>query len=109
MPDYIHGILIIKNDRADTSIRPYINSLKIVGVDRCIDPNNNVVNLGKIIQWFKIMVTNNYLKEMKNNNFPSFDKKLFQRNYYERIIKNEKEYWAIKQYIRDNPKKWKNN
>ncbi len=51
------------------------------------------------------MVTNNYLREMKNNNFPKFNKKLFQRNYYEHIIRNEKEYLLIRQYIRDNPSK----
>ncbi len=30
----------------------------------------------------------------------------FQRNYYEHIIRNEKELNAIRQYIRDNPQNW---
>ncbi len=32
--------------------------------------------------------------------------KLWQRNYYERIIWHESELWAVRRYIRDNPKKW---
>lgn len=86
MPDHIHFILIIKN----------------VGVDRRVDPKP----LGNIIQWFKTMTTNNYLKEIKQNNWPRFDKRLWQRNYYERIIRSEKEYLMIKKYIEDNPIKF---
>ena len=32
--------------------------------------------------------------------------KIWQRNYYERIIRNEKEYLKIKEYIKNNPKMW---
>jgi putative transposase len=31
---------------------------------------------------------------------------IWQRNYYEHIIRNEKEYWKIKKYIIDNPVNW---
>ena len=31
---------------------------------------------------------------------------VWQRNYYERIIRNEWELSAIRQYIRDNPARW---
>lgn len=31
---------------------------------------------------------------------------IWQRNYYEHIIRNEKEYLIIKQYIQENPLKW---
>jgi REP element-mobilizing transposase RayT len=30
----------------------------------------------------------------------------WQRNYYERVIRNERELEAVRQYIRDNPLKW---
>ncbi len=32
--------------------------------------------------------------------------KLWQRNYYEHIIRDEKSYLEIAQYIFDNPAKW---
>jgi hypothetical protein len=31
---------------------------------------------------------------------------LWQRGYYDRIVRNERELDAIRQYIRDNPRRW---
>ena len=99
MPDHIHFILIIKYQS------------KFVGVDRCVDPfgidivDPNKKTLGNVIQWFKTISTNEYIKNVKIKNWPKFDKRLWQRNYYERIIRNEKEYLGYIQYIKDNPKK----
>lgn len=33
--------------------------------------------------------------------------KLWQRNYYEHVIRNEREYWMIYEYIENNPLNWK--
>lgn len=90
--------------RTHRSARTQNQSIENVGVDRCVDPiNENKKTLGNIIQWFKTMTTNEYIKNIKTNNWPKFNKRLWQRNYYERIIRNEKEYLMIKKYIRDNP------
>jgi REP element-mobilizing transposase RayT len=35
-----------------------------------------------------------------------FDKRLWQRNYYERIIRNEREMGSIWRYIEANPHLW---
>lgn len=37
---------------------------------------------------------------------PNTIKKIFQRNYYEHIIRNEIEYNTIRQYIQNNPLNW---
>lgn len=37
---------------------------------------------------------------------PQTIKKIFQRNYYEHIIRNENELFAIREYIEDNPSMW---
>jgi len=34
---------------------------------------------------------------------------LWQRNYFERIIRNKRQYEAIKKYIRENPINWNTN
>ena len=34
------------------------------------------------------------------------ENKLWQSNYHDHIIRNEKDYWRIKNYIRNNPKNW---
>lgn len=71
-----------------------------VGVDRCVYPK-----LGDIIQWFKTMTTNEYIKNVNINNWPRFFGKLWQRNYYERIIRNQYEYKRVCDYIKANPQK----
>jgi len=116
MPDHIHFILIINNyfGRTHRSARTSNQLNKIVGVDRCVDPfgieivnpNENKETLGNVIQWFKTMSTNEYIKNVKQHNWPKFNKRLWQRNYFERIIRNEKEYLGFKKYIEDNPRKY---
>lgn len=123
MPDHLHGILVINKNKqmdiflngsmdklpngrtqgsAPTSLNP-INH-QIVGVDPCVDPMiKNTTTLGIIIKKFKTLTTKIFIDNVKQNNWPRFNKRLWQRNYYERIIRNEKEYLIKKQYIKSNP------
>ena len=55
---------------------------------------------------FKSITTVEYIRGVKNNNWRQFDKKLWQRNYWEHIIRNENEYTNIAEYIINNPQKW---
>lgn len=57
--------------------------------------------LQKIIQGIKSVTTKEYWKISNNQKT-----KLWQRNYYEHIIRNEKEYWLIHEYIEKNPLQW---
>ena len=59
--------------------------------------------LHEIIDWFKTMTTNEYIKNVKNNIYPKFDKKIWQRSYYEHIIRNENDYIKAAEYIINNP------
>jgi len=52
------------------------------------------------------MTTNAYINGVKNNNWSPFAGRFWQRNYYERIIRNDNELNNIRQYIDDNPQKW---
>ena len=52
------------------------------------------------------MTTNDYIKSVKENHLKPFDKKLWQKSYYEHIIRNEIDYKEIAEYILNNPKKW---
>lgn len=54
------------------------------------------------VRKFKTFTTNKYWKISNDRKT-----KLWQRNYYEHIIRNEKEYWKIYEYIENNPMKWK--
>ncbi|TET68915.1 MAG: hypothetical protein E3J45_02515 [Candidatus Zixiibacteriota bacterium] len=64
------------------------------------------VALGSIIQWFKTMTTNYYMRGIRNNAWRPFPGRFWQRNYYERIIRNENEMNRIRQYITGNPARW---
>jgi putative transposase len=46
-----------------------------------------------------------YLKHVKENNL-DLSGKIWQRNYYEHIIRNDKELEKIREYIVNNPYKW---
>jgi REP element-mobilizing transposase RayT len=59
-----------------------------------------------VIQWFKTMTTNEYIRGVKQNGWTPFAGKLWQRNYYEHIVRNEKELIRIKEYIKHNPAQW---
>lgn len=65
--------------------------------------------LRDIIQWFKTMTTNEYIRGVKKYGWIGFPGKLWQRNYYEHIICNEKELNRIRKYIIDNPINWQGN
>lgn len=62
--------------------------------------------LHRVVQWFKTMTTNEYIRGVKQFNWTPFHRKLWQRNYYEHIIRNEKELNRIRDYIVRNPRKW---
>jgi REP element-mobilizing transposase RayT len=58
--------------------------------------------LSKIIGWYKMNTAKqiNIIRQMEGSAF-------WQRNYYEHIIRNEKSYQTIADYIMRNPIKWK--
>ena len=62
--------------------------------------------LSQMIQWFKTMTTNEYIRGVKELGWPRFDGKLWQRDYYEHIIRNAGEANRIHLYIESNPSHW---
>jgi len=65
-----------------------------------------VTPLPEIVKWFKTQTTNAYIRAVKSGLYPTFDKHIWQRNYYEHIIRNEHEFELIRTYIVNNPGKW---
>ena len=111
MPDHIHGIIWITDDHPD----PHP-----VGADRCVCPHQGfsegrhigrplrqtAPSIPRVIQWFKTMTTNTYIHGVKHHSWQPFNKTLWQRNYYDRIIRNESELIATRNYVLDNPRRW---
>ena len=69
-------------------------------------PDEGHESLGEILGAFQSIVTVNYIRNVKNNSWTPFNKKLWQRNYYEHIIRNEQSYNNISNYIQNNPRNW---
>ena len=63
--------------------------------------------LHRTVQWFKTMSTNEYIRGVKQLGWTPFNGKLWQRNYWENIIRSEQSYHRISNYIINNPKNWK--
>jgi len=62
--------------------------------------------LGDMVGAFESITTVNYIRGVKTLRWPPFDGKLWQRNYWERIIRDEQSYQTISKYIINNPAKW---
>jgi REP element-mobilizing transposase RayT len=123
MPNHIHGILIIQKKNTNNNLRKgeYMDSplLKTidknfidpksrrnnVGVEPCFNPRT-ILGLPRYISWFKRMTTNEHIKKVRNENWQPFDKRLWQRNYYDHIIKDVKDLNQISWYIKNNPLNW---
>ena len=66
----------------------------------------NYANIPAIVQSFKRHTTIKYIQIVKQNVLPPFYKRVWQRNYWEHIIRNEQSYLEISEYIQNNPAKW---
>ena len=94
MPNHVHGIVWIEYD---TSI-----AMVVVGANGrspLPHPQMKPRSLGSLIAGFKSSVTKRIRDELNETG-------IWQRNYYEHIIRNEKELDAIRRYIESNPLNW---
>ncbi len=83
MPNHIHGILNIANNHQDSD-----------------------VTLSDIIKYFKISTTKFYIDNVRYGDYEPFNKKVWQKSFYDRIIRNETDYLRIWKYIDENVLKW---
>jgi len=104
MSNHLHGIIVINDEnicRGDPCGRPQRNEGNHKGY-----PYNEKPRLGDIIGAFKSITTNYYIQRTETKHWPRFDKRLWQRNYYEHIIRNEQTLNKIRKYIRTNSLNW---
>ena len=57
--------------------------------------------LGNVIGWYKYQVTKQINLQSNNKG-----ERIFQRSYYDHVIRNQQDYDEIWQYIDNNPRKW---
>jgi REP element-mobilizing transposase RayT len=52
------------------------------------------------------MTTTEYIRHVKQSGWPPFERRVWQRNYYERVIRGARELAAVRRYIAGNPARW---
>jgi len=87
------------NDNNGTKNISHENNVENIGAKNISPLQSPSKTIGSIVRGFKIGVT----KWMRQNT-DIYD--VWQRNYYEHIIRNEQSYQNISQYIINNPAKW---
>ena len=83
MPNHFHAIITVS--RADMESAPTVS---------------------EIVQSFKRYSTVEYVKMVKDGILPPFDKQIWQRSFYDHVIRNRDDYNEIYKYIYENPMKW---
>ena len=82
MPDHVHGLLTILKQ---PGCRP---------------------NVSAVIDAFKSITTVEYGRHVRERHWPPFHKRLWQRGFFDEIIRDERHLQNVRRYIRDNPAKW---
>ena len=103
MPNHLHGVI---------ALSPHLHGVKtlapLVGAQHCCAlPGGATANgvapgsLGAIVRSFKAIVARRAHKEL------GWRGPLWQRNYFERVLRDGKESSDVSRYIAENPKQWK--
>jgi len=85
MPDHLHGIIHCGSD-------PGIAS--------------GASSVGSVLRWYKASVVEGFRIGVRHNGWEPYDRHLWQRDYYDRIIRTDTELAAIRAYIEGNPGRW---
>ena len=107
MPNHLHGIILITAPNA-------------VGADPCVRPSSSESGtvgahagapLHRMVQWFKTMTTNAYIRGVRARGvragrWPRFEGKVWQRGYWDRVIRTDQELHDTRRYIINNPLQW---
>jgi REP element-mobilizing transposase RayT len=130
MPNHIHGIIILKPsqrpgescirpesfhennpNQGDHKDRPYGKHYgkqygKYDGESGVMPSGTMSGSLGRIIQAFKSISTHEYILGIRQRNWKPFIGRLWQRNYYEHVIRDENNLNRVQKYIINNPLRW---
>ncbi len=109
-PDAHERNRIISNETPDAHVGAPLRG-RPIPEKRVVDlygSNNKKYNttIPLMVNWFKTMTTNEYIRGVKNYNWPRYNRKLWQQNYWEHIIRSNNDLIRIKKYIKNNPGKW---
>ncbi len=95
MPDHLHLIILLNNERDEHAGSPLQKKDEVEAIKSRVPD---------IIKWFKTMTTNEYIRLVKDGKVKSFATHLWQRGYYDHVIRNRDDLKECRRYIKSNPK-----
>ena len=99
MPNHVHGIVIIHDTGTrDDDVGGHGRAPRAMHGRRAVRQPRP---LGSFVAGYKAAVTSR-INQLRNT--PRTP--VWQRNYYERVIRNDEELARIRKYVEDNPAKW---
>ncbi|HIJ88666.1 MAG TPA: hypothetical protein HPP97_13470 [Desulfuromonadales bacterium] len=108
MPNHFHAIILIQDNVGAKQDSPALPAFDHRGTrakhdNTVLSPLHGTMpgSIGSIIQNFKSVTTRKINQIRTNPGCP-----VWQRNYYERVIRNEHELTRAREYIVNNPLKW---
>ena len=107
MPNHFHGILVIADagglEGEDLGAHA---GAPLPGGEASVLSAHAGAPLPRVVQWFKTMTTNEYIRGVKDSAWSRFDGTLWQRGYYERVVRDEAELEKFREYVFSNPLRW---
>ena len=100
MPNYVHAIIVLSDSQmgAQGGASPMPDG-------RAGRPAATL-SLADVVHRFKSLTTALYRRDVAQKGWTPFPKRLWQRNYYEHVIRNQGELEHVREYIANNPTKW---
>ena len=86
MPNHIHGIVVIHATSGNDA--------------------GSRFRLSDVVGVYKSLTTREYVRGITTMDWTPFHGRLWQRNYYDHIVRDDKSLWELRQYILDNPSQW---
>jgi len=116
MPNHLHGIIILVGAGPRACPDKPRQPQGVAGgpgrpqgvADRPGQPQGvaPTLSLPDVVHRFKSLTTARYRREVRECGWQPFADRLWQRNYYEHVIRDEDELDSVRQYIAENPLRW---
>ncbi|WP_287417903.1 transposase [Oceanithermus sp.] len=110
MPNHFHGLLELNAESpvgADPRVGPHPRvGPEETGAHTGAPLQRKTASLPEIMRWFKTMTTNAYVRGVRDEGWPRFEGRLWQRSYHDRIVRDETELDRLREYIASNPLRW---
>jgi REP element-mobilizing transposase RayT len=95
MPNHFHAIVMLGIED-DLSGEDFVD----------LSESEGRKSLTAIVSQFKSLTTYRYIQGVKAAGWPRFDRVLWQRSFYDHVIRDEKDLESISDYIIANPANW---